>query len=240
MTKRAAEAVPPPLESSRVGPDFFGYYRDQVAELLSKEERIPNHEPSATTSTEAIGAKLSNLKNEKLNALLRQSVWDLVPEIDEMQSRACSMHLMSQLKNKKPSTIPEIPEDPTFKEVEDDIQLLMRSDPTLVKEIVRKLSDDLFTRLDNMEQQLEKLLDNVVTTCRPMSRGEKRDLQKSIKELPRENLVRVAGIIKNRYAALGKEFSDEVVVNMEEEDNIMLWRLHYYVAAVKSAQELSS
>lgn len=50
-----------------------------------------------------------------------------------------------------------------------------------------------------------------------MSRGEKRDLQKSIKELPGENLVRIAGIIKNHYAALGKEFPDEVVVNMEEE-----------------------
>lgn len=86
MTKRAAEAVPPPppLESSRVGPDFFGYYRDQVAQLLSKEERIPNHELGAITCTEAIGAKLSNLKNEKLNALLRQSVWDLVPEVDEV------------------------------------------------------------------------------------------------------------------------------------------------------------
>lgn len=86
MTKRAAEAVPSPLESSRVGPDFFGYYRDQVAELLSQEERIPHHELGATknSSTEAIGAELSNLKNEKLNALLRQSVWDLVPEVDEV------------------------------------------------------------------------------------------------------------------------------------------------------------
>lgn len=51
-----------------------------------------------------------------------------------------------------------------------------------------------------------------------MSRGEKRDLQRSIKELPGENLERVAGIIKNHYVALGKEMPDDVfVINMEEE-----------------------
>lgn len=50
-----------------------------------------------------------------------------------------------------------------------------------------------------------------------MSRGEKRDLQNSIKLLPGENLKRVAGIVKDHYVALGKEFPDEVIVNMEEE-----------------------
>lgn len=50
-----------------------------------------------------------------------------------------------------------------------------------------------------------------------MSWDEKRDLQRSIKELPGGNLKRVADIIKDHYVASGKEFSDEVTVNLEEE-----------------------
>lgn len=52
---------------------------------------------------------------------------------------------------------------------------------------------------------------------RPMSRDEKRDLQRSIKELPGGNLKRIAEIIKDHRAASGKAFSDEVTVNLEEE-----------------------
>ncbi|XP_048633436.1 bromodomain testis-specific protein-like [Brassica napus] len=236
MTKRAAEEAPPSTDSSTTGPNFLGCYRDQVAELLSQEERIPHHEDGDTKkpSTEIIGAGISSLKREKLKALLRQCVTDLIPGVDEMQSRARSMLLMSQLSNKKPSI------SVTNEEVEDDIQLLMKSDPRLFKEIVKKHTDDVLTSLNNMQQQAEKLLDNVATSCRPMSRDEKRDLQRSIKELPGGNLKRIAEIIKDHRAASGKAFSDEVTVNLEEEDNVMLWRLHFYVAAVKSARKLAS
>ncbi|KAF8088128.1 hypothetical protein N665_0552s0016 [Sinapis alba] len=233
MTKRAAEEAPPSMDSSTTGPNFLGCYIDQVAELLSQEERIPLHEDNKP-STEIIGADISSLKREKLNALLRQCVRDLIPGVDEMQSRARSMHLMSRLSNKKP------PIPVTNEEVEKDIQLLLKSDSGLLKEIVKKHTDDVLTSLNNMQQQAEKLLDNVATSCRPMSRDEKRDLQKSIKELPGGNLKRVAEIIKDHYVAAGKEFSDEVTVNLEEEDNVMLWRLHFYVAAVKSARKLGS
>ncbi|CAN7136341.1 unnamed protein product [Brassica rapa subsp. narinosa] len=236
MTKRAAEEAPPSTDSSTTGPNFLGCYRDQVAELLSQEERIPHHEDGDTKKpcTEIIGAGISSLKREKLKALLRQCVTDLIPGVDEMQSRARSMLLMSQLSNKKPSI------SVTNEEVEDDIQLLMKSDPRLFKEIVKKHTDDVLTSLNNMQKQAEKLLDNVATSCRPMSRDEKRDLQRSIKELPGGNLKRIAEIIKDHHAASGKAFSDEVTVNLEEEDNVMLWRLHFYVAAVKSARKLAS
>ncbi|KAF3581699.1 hypothetical protein DY000_02033742 [Brassica cretica] len=236
MTKRAAEEATPSTDSSTTGPNFLGCYRDQVAELLSQEERLPHHEDGDTKkpSTEIIGAGISSLKREKLKALLRQCVTDLIPGVDEMQSRARSMLLMSQLSNKKPSI------SVTNEEVEDDIQLLMKSDPRLFKEIVKKHTDDVLTSLNNMQQQAEKLLDNVATSCRPMSRDEKRDLQRSIKELPGGNLKRIAEIIKDHHAASGKAFSDEVTVNLEEEDNVMLWRLHFYVAAVKSARKLAS
>ncbi|CAA7055216.1 unnamed protein product [Microthlaspi erraticum] len=227
MTKRAAEEAPPSLDSSRTGPNFLGHYRDQVAELLSQGERIQLG-TTKKSPTEVIGAE-----NEKLNALLRECVWELIPEVDEMQSRVFSMRQMSQLSNKKP-------EDPAFKEVDEDIQLLMKSDPDLVKQMVTKHTNEVLASLNNMQKQLESLLDNVANSCRPMSRGEKQDLQNSIMVLPGENLKRVAGIVKDHYVALGKEFPDEVTVNMEEEDNIMLWRLHFYVAAVKNARRLAS
>ncbi|KAG7611357.1 NET domain [Arabidopsis suecica] len=172
MSKRAAEEMTPSLESNRTGPDFFGYYRAQVEELLSQEEKIPqnNHVDAKKSSAEIIGAELSDVKQEKLNALLRQCVLNSIPEVDEMQSRVDSMYLMSQLSNKKRSTLPTnaesvIPEDPRCKEVEDDLRLLMKSDPSLVKEIVGKHSSDLLARLNERQQHLEKLLDNVVTTC---------------------------------------------------------------------------
>ncbi|KAF2566773.1 hypothetical protein F2Q68_00026958, partial [Brassica cretica] len=232
MTKRAAEEAPPSMDSCTTGPNFLGCDRDQVAELLSQEERIPHHGDGDTkkSSAEIIGADISSLKREKLKALLRQCVRDIIPGVDEMPTRARSMHLMSQLSNKKPSI------SVTNKEVKDDIQLLMKSDPGLFKGIVKKHT------LNDMQQQAEQLLDTVATSCsgRPMSQEEKRDLQKSIKALPRGNLKRVAEIIRDHYVASGKEFSDEVTVNLEEEDNVMLWRLHFYVAAVKSARKLGS
>uniref|UniRef100_A0A0D2ZSB1 NET domain-containing protein n=1 Tax=Brassica oleracea var. oleracea TaxID=109376 RepID=A0A0D2ZSB1_BRAOL len=217
---------------------LFGCDRDQVAELLSQEERIPHHGDGDTrkSSAEIIGADISSLEREKLKALLRQCVRDIIPGVDEMPTRARSMHLMSQLSNKKPSI------SVTNKEVKDDIQLLMKSDPGLFKGIVKKHTDDVLASLNDMQQQAEKLLDTVATSCsgRPLSQEEKRDLQKSIKELPRGNLKRVAEIIRDHYVASGKEFSDEVTVNLEEEDNVTVWRMHFYVAVVKSARKLGS
>lgn len=84
MTKRAAEEAPPSLDISRIGPNFLGHYIEQVAELLSQGERIQLG-TTKKSSTEFIGAEISSLKNEKLNALLRQCVWDLIPEVDEVQ-----------------------------------------------------------------------------------------------------------------------------------------------------------
>lgn len=86
MTKRAAESEAPSLESSRTGQDFFGYYRGQVEELLSQEEKVLQHKLKDTKkySSEIIGAELSDLKKEKLNALLRQCVCDSIPEVDEV------------------------------------------------------------------------------------------------------------------------------------------------------------
>ncbi|CAL9248417.1 unnamed protein product [Arabidopsis halleri] len=244
MPKRTAEARPSSIEVQRNKPDTFGNYRSQVAELLSQGEgtgeRISHHDQQQRHSESVIGDGMSNLEKENLNVLLRQCVRNLTPEVDEMQECVCSLYLISQLGNKCQSSSPSnlVPEESGGAR-EDDIQLLLRSDPDMVKNITSQYSNVLLSKLDNMQQELEKLLDDVVATCRPMTRVEIRELQKSIKELPERNLNRVAEIVGNHYITSDKDFNDKVIVNLDQADNIMLWRLHFYVRAVKSAQKLA-
>ncbi|VVB04220.1 unnamed protein product [Arabis nemorensis] len=244
MPKRVAEA-PPSSETHKIRPDSFGNYRSQVSELLSQDERSLHHDQqSGERSLESpIGAGMSNDKKENMNVLLRQCVRNLTPEIDEMQQRVCSMYLISQLGNKSPSSSPSrlksIGPEEFGGAIEDDIQLLLSSDPDLVKKITSQYSNVLLSKLEDMEQKVENLLDEVVTTCRPMTCGEKLDLQNSIKELPEKNLDRIAEIVRNHYISSGKDLSDVVIVNLNQLENVTLWRLHYYIAAVKSATDLA-
>lgn len=236
MPKRAAEA-PPSSETQRVKPaDSFGDYRSQVSRLLSQQEKISLRDQEATMShsNTAIGAGMSHLKREDLNVLLRQCVRDLTPEVNEMHMRVCSMKLFSDKATK--CSVPADSEE----ETEDDVKNLL-SNPDIVKKLTSQYSNVLLHELDDMQQQLENILDDVVATCRPMSRGEKLDLRKAIMELPGGNRDRIAGIVEEHCKTSGKEFSDEVIANLDQsEDNIMLWRLHYYIGAVKNAQKLAS
>ncbi|KAG2301506.1 hypothetical protein Bca52824_030157 [Brassica carinata] len=123
---------------------------------------------------------------------------------------------------------------------EDDVKNLL-SNPDIVKKLTSQYSNILFHELEDMQQQLESLLDDVVATCRPMTRGEKRDLQKAVMELPGGNRDRIAGIVEEHCRTSGKDFSDEVIANLDQsEDNVMLWRLHFYIGAVENAQKLAS
>ncbi|KAL1218616.1 hypothetical protein V5N11_018383 [Cardamine amara subsp. amara] len=244
MRKREADVYSSP-GIQRNKPDSFSNYRSQVAELLSQGERISVHhdqEASESDSSKSvIGAGMSNIEKENLNILLRQCVTNLTPEVDEMQQRVSSMSLISQLGNKcmssSPSILNSLEESGGVRE--DDIELLLKSEPDLVKKITSQHSNILLSKLDNMQQQLENLLDDVVTTCRPMTRDEIWELQKSIKELPEKNLNRVVQIVQNSNKTSSKDNTNEVVVNLDHADNIMLWRLHFYVGAVKSAQKLA-
>ncbi|CAN6849157.1 unnamed protein product [Brassica oleracea var. botrytis] len=236
MPKRAAEA-PPSSETQRVKPaDSFGDYRSQVSRLLSQQEKISLRDQEATMShsNTAIGAGMSHLRREDLNVLLRQCVRDLTPEVNEMHMRVCSMKLFSDKATK--CSVPADSEEGT----EDDVKNLL-SNPDIVKKLTSQYSNVLLHELDDMQQQLENILDDVVATCRPMSRGEKLDLRKAIMELPGGNRDRIAGIVQEHCKTSGKDFSDEVIANLDQsEDNIMLWRLHYYIGAVKNAQKLAS
>ncbi|XWS44093.1 hypothetical protein CRYUN_Cryun15aG0015100 [Craigia yunnanensis] len=71
----------------------------------------------------------------------------------------------------------------------------------------------------------------------PMTRSEKRQLQKLIQKLPKENLVRVVEIIQHGRPA-GKP-CEEIFVDLEKEENVTLWRLYYYVKAVEKAKMLA-
>lgn len=48
-----------------------------------------------------------------------------------------------------------------------------------------------------------------------MTRDEIRELQKSIKELPERNLIRVAQIVGNSNITSGKDNNYEVIVNLD-------------------------
>ncbi|KAL0792664.1 hypothetical protein Bca101_064041 [Brassica carinata] len=236
MPKRAAEP-PPSSETQGVKPaDSFGDYRSQVSQLLSREEKISHRDQEATMShsNTVIGAGMSHLKKEDLNVLLRQCVRDLTPEVNEMHMRVCSMKLFSEKATK--CNVPAECEGAT----EDDVKNLL-SNPDIVKKLTSQYSNILFHELEDMQQQLESLLDDVVATCRPMTRGEKRDLQKAVMELPGGNRDRIAGIVEEHCRTSGKDFSDEVIANLDQsEDNVMLWRLHFYIGAVENAQKLAS
>lgn len=49
-----------------------------------------------------------------------------------------------------------------------------------------------------------------------MSRGEKLDLRKAIMELPGGNRDRIAGIVQEHCKTSGKDFSDEVIANLDQ------------------------
>jgi hypothetical protein len=96
-------------EYTNVGPDYFGYYSRGVLELLSQDDDIP---PSSSQTSDlsgrkcgevivnntieprnkisdslfsnSIGAALSDFKKESLKAFLRQGVFVLSPEVDEV------------------------------------------------------------------------------------------------------------------------------------------------------------
>lgn len=121
---------------------------------------------------------------------------------------------------------------------DDDLQSLIETDSGQVGETVKKYSDEFSTTLGHMEQQLEKLLDTVMSSCRPMTLGEKHKLGKLIQKLPPKNLDHVAEMIQHRNAAYTNS-PDEIHVDLERQSNITLWRLYYYVEAVEKARKLA-
>ncbi|OVA20552.1 zinc finger protein [Macleaya cordata] len=125
-------------------------------------------------------------------------------------------------------------------EVDEDLLTLLENGGSLAKEVVKKYSDELSTKLEKMEQQLEELLDIVVSKCRYMNLAEKQQLRKLIQNLPPKNLDRVVEIVRRSKLPKGGTPCKEIHIDLEKVDNVTLWRLYYYVEAVASAKRLSS
>ncbi|XP_022152181.1 uncharacterized protein LOC111019964 [Momordica charantia] len=223
---------------------------------------------SSTSFGDSIGPRLSDFKKEKLKVLLRQSAVILSKEVNEILGPALSIqHLKSCLRSKANSenveklAINDVEQAP-FKKlkslpystslsaqedcanlgssrvIDEELQFFLENDSKQIEEIVTELSNELSGTLGHMEQQLEEVLDSVISNCRPMTFKEKEQLQKLIQELPPENCGRVAEIIQHRTDETNS--SDEIYVDLDKENNITLWRLYYYVEAVEKAKNLVS
>ncbi|XWS32702.1 hypothetical protein CRYUN_Cryun22dG0012800 [Craigia yunnanensis] len=291
-------------EQCKTGPDFFGFYAREIADLLSEDENIlPTSNASQLSQSKNdvvngkeamdcsrkdagslfennIGAEVSDFKKGRLKGLLRQSAKDLSMEVDEMvypvmrmsqlQYKLRSNSLVTsasdgdttQVASKKPKmssscsstsiTGNSCPiksgscDEVVFYSssycrilVEDDLEFLLKNDDQQqVEETMKKYSDELSSMLVHMEKKLEETLDTIMSKCRSMTRTEKRQLQKLIQKLPKENLVRVVEIIQHGRPD-GKPCGEEIFVDLEKEENVTLWRLYYYVEAVEKAKMLA-
>lgn len=126
-------------------------------------------------------------------------------------------------------------------DVNEGLKFLLESEDSLqLEETITRHSDELDAVLNHMQEQLEELLDTVVSKCRLMTQQEKQKLCKLIQELPPKNLDRVAEIVQAHHGKSSDTLSDEIFVELEEQANVTLWRLYYYVKAVQNARRLSA
>jgi hypothetical protein len=121
---------------------------------------------------------------------------------------------------------------------EEDMRILLTTDGSEVEETTKKYSDELSQNLYYMEQKLEELLDIVTSNCRSMTQLEKVKLRRIIQNLPPRNLDRVAEIIRRGSKSLQNLPSDEINVDLDDEDNVTLWRLYYYAETFENAKKL--
>ncbi|XP_042498140.1 uncharacterized protein LOC122076725 isoform X3 [Macadamia integrifolia] len=223
---------------------------------------------SSSLFADGIGAGLPDFKRERLKASLKESVLLLNQEVDEMVAPVMAMckiktHLREkdglpssssvssaelsqpsckkQKKSSSPSLIgSKMPAETAGCEgVDDDLRVILEFGGLEVEETIKKYSDELFAKLGHMEQQLEELLDIVMSKSRSMTITEKQKLRKLIQELPSKNLDRIVEIILRKRPP-DCQPCDEVYIDLETEDNVTLWRLYYYVEAVASAKKLAS
>ncbi|XP_020265297.1 uncharacterized protein LOC109840888 isoform X2 [Asparagus officinalis] len=124
----------------------------------------------------------------------------------------------------------------SFKQVYKTIQALQGEDE-ICHEDVEKYTSQLLAKLDKMEESLEDYLNTVVSTCRPMTCIEKHRLGKQIRKLPAKALDRVVEILQpSNFSA--NNLPETVFVNLEEQDDVKLWRVYYYVELVAKTNKL--
>eukprot|EP00262_Sarcandra_glabra_P007444 TRINITY_DN20264_c0_g1_i2.p1 TRINITY_DN20264_c0_g1~~TRINITY_DN20264_c0_g1_i2.p1 ORF type:complete len:138 (+),score=25.67 TRINITY_DN20264_c0_g1_i2:305-718(+) len=122
-------------------------------------------------------------------------------------------------------------------QMDKDFQALFEKGGLQPEEGVGKSRDKFLEKLGQMEQNLEEFLDILMSKCRPMTRVEKQKLRQRIQKLPPKALDRVVDIIRRRKPS--ETIADEIHIDLDSEDIVTLWRLHYYVETVANANALS-
>ncbi|KAI3922055.1 hypothetical protein MKX01_005744 [Papaver californicum] len=164
----------------------------------------------------------------------RTSQWRGGPNGSKTLCNACGI----RYKKQKAVSDAEGAEDNT-ELVNDYLLTLLEDGGMQAKAALYKHNDELAKQLEHLEQQLEELLDTVVSKCRQMNIAEKQQLRNLIQTLSPKNLDRVVHIIKRRKLPKGGQSVYELSIDLDKEDNGTLWRLYYYVRAAENAKRLS-
>lgn len=267
------------------GPDYLGYYKHIVSDLLSQEDYflsgidnkasivacsicgvagICSHNKHTNSNgagdsislfSGVIGEGLSDFKKERFKAILNESVVCINQDVDEVLEHIIALfQIESDIREREllsycsdagkvssPITTNPIGYDDTDKgqaimQVYKNIKSLQR-DGEEFSEAVENYSLQLCSQLGKMEQDLEEYINSVVSKSRPMTAAEKQLLAQRIQKLPDKALGRVVELIQLRNLS-ARKFSDTIPVNFEEQDDITLWRLHFFVETVMQANKL--
>ncbi|XP_050380088.1 transcription factor GTE6 [Argentina anserina] len=221
------------LFSDRLGNELSDFKKERLRLLLRQGVKVLAREVDEMIEPAVAMSRLKS-KLESRKCLSSSAACDVdaekAPSPKRLKRSSCSSSSLSAL---------SCPTDPEpNREVDDELQSLIESNSLQVEEVVKKYSDQYHNELGHMEQQLEKILDSVMSKCRPMTIYEKNKLGKLIQKLPPENLDRVMEIIQNSNTAFTNS-SDEVHVDLKEESNVTLWRLFHYVEAIENARKLA-
>ncbi|XP_021728538.1 uncharacterized protein LOC110695636 [Chenopodium quinoa] len=282
-------------QQNRIGPDLFGFYMCEIADLLTQVDNFMPYSPRTKGATKVSSDVLESskgtdtfshasslfsnslenvipdVKREMLKSSLRQSISTLTQEVDEVFDPVMRIrHVISCLNYKRREIssgkapivgnsttlhckklktsssnakerllIDESRDSEKETDASVDLKVLLDSDPILVEETMIKQSDELLVMLNHMEKQLEDLLYTIVSKCRPMAQQEKQHLQKLIEKLPAKNLDRILEIINYKKSSDTVSL-DKIFIDLEEQENVTLWRLYFYVKAVENARKLSA
>ncbi|KAL5713025.1 hypothetical protein ACHQM5_015142 [Ranunculus cassubicifolius] len=204
------------------------------------------------SSSEGIDSKEPNFDSSDKRQRKRSCVyckatstpqWRPGPDGQKNLCNACGLRF-----RKKKLFLPEFDEVEESTEVDKGLRSLLGIDEsipkeTLVKyadELVEKYSDELHAKMENMEQQLEKYLGVIMSNCRKMTIEEKLNLRQLIQNLPQKNLDQVVEIILQTRKLPEGHSCNILHIDLENEDNVTLWRLYYYVKAVERACHLAA
>lgn len=208
---------------------------------------------SEQMTSKLLEASLSKTQNDGASSkcnncqATKTAQWRTGPDGHKSLCNACGLRYSKKSKLKSPSLDQKRGEtisgsnngsEKEYREVNDDLQIILENDSLQVEQKLKIYSDEISLTLEHMEQQLEELLDIVMSKCRSMTLSEKQHLRKMIQSLPPKNLDRIVEIIQ-RHDPAETQPCKEIYVDLEKQDNVTLWRLYYYVVAVESARKLT-